>query len=163
MEGAIFQLLAFAEGNPRHWMTLVGLFWQQTEVSPTVIDGKVWEKDGRLQDMQEKGRSAVEGWSLPADSPLIHGLALQINNGMLEPFLEAVRRWTRGPTGDFEAIAKKAGWVHSYIAVHPQAWQAMSELKAMDEGDEKLKKLAQAKAESPRFFERCMKDGFCGT
>ena len=116
MEGAIFQLLAFAGRNPGHWATLVGLFGEQTDVSPTIIDGKAWEKDGRVQDMREKGRSAVEGWSLPVDSTLIRGLAFQINNGMLEPFLNTVRHWAGGPNGVFEAIAKKAGWVHSYIA-----------------------------------------------
>ena len=107
MEGPVSQLLAFPEENPGHWATLVGLFWQQNDISPTTIDDRVWEKDGRLQDMREKGRSTVEGWSLPAEPTLIRGLTLQISNGMLEPFLEAVRRWA--PTVTLKRLSRGPG------------------------------------------------------
>ncbi len=162
MEGAILQLTAFSEGNPRLWEVLVGLFFQETNINPSTIDTQCWVKDVRRQDLLEKGQVTVETWSLPADSTLLRRLARQIDSGRQEEFLEAVRRWARGPNGDFEAIAQKAGWIHDDITVYPQEWQAMWSIKAMNEGEEKKRKLVQAKADSPRFFERCMKNGFCG-
>jgi len=68
MEGAILQLTAFSEGNPRLWEVLVGLFFQETNVNPSTIDTQYWVKDVRRQDILEKGQVTVETWGLPAKS-----------------------------------------------------------------------------------------------
>ena len=162
-EKAVRQLLALAEADPETWKCLIGHWFQQFDDNPAIIDNQIWERDVCLVNQYRKDPSSVEMWSLPADSTLFRKLTGQIGNGNQVVFAEAVRRWVRGPSGgDFEAVVRKAGWVHNDYTDNPDAWWVMASLKAMDEGLEKEKLLAQAKEDSPLSYERCMQDGFCG-
>lgn len=172
-EEAIRQLLAFRDQNTGAWGQLVGWYFQTSGRSPSeVIGGPTamwapapcgWERDLRRLDLLDQ-KAAVDVWQAPAQGTVGANLLAEVGkDGHKRPVFEAaVGRWARNQANATEVsqVLRRAGWIKDVWDT--DAWRVMHNLKTMDEGPIRERMLAQAKAESPRFYQQCMDDENCG-
>ena len=156
--------------NPKCWEILFGGFFQMTECSPGDVFGNVlggtWYKD--LRKFDKFAKEPGLGWSLEQLGPLNQESQkfLQDLDCRGKHLLEAaIKNYVNGlPSEGWSWVLNvldKAGWSR-YKERQPD-WDVMDDILKMPEGEEKARKMAQAHAESPRFFAECVNNPlFCG-
>ena len=164
---------ALATRFPAVYETLVGLYLQDSGRTPGQIGQNVahslscrgWEPDLRRQDVLNTAPNvAIDRWVVPND-PRFLANAAKVGR-YTAPFEAsicwfAVERDVSGLT--MEHIIRKAGWTTWAETVESMPFRIVHTIFIMDEGEEKERRMAQAKQESPLFFGYCLKDPFCGT
>lgn len=120
-----------------------------------------WEQDLRKLDILEKNATAAEHWLPPARGTIEAVIIEQVERSdqKRQLFEEAIRRWANRQREELSPVLIKAGFTKD---LWTDAWVTMHKLKIMEEGPAKESELARAKAESPRYYERCMNDETCG-
>ena len=162
------RLLQLAHEYPVGFMTLAGLYFQQSGRSPyDVGKQKVyamtlpWESDLiRVDQLEKDPNFAVEKWSVPYGDAKFMEVVAAIHNGDHELALEAaICEWAIGV--EFNAIMNLlavAGWEKVGTTRLTSEWKVADNILKMEEGEKKEKLMAQASAESPRFFQYCEED-----
>lgn len=105
----------------------------------------------------------MDSWRAPVQGTTEAGILDQVEKDGFKRqiFEEAIRRWADSQANEKEVsqVLQKACWTKE---LWTDAWEVMRKLKMMDEGPVKESMLARAKAESPRYYQRCMDDESCG-
>lgn len=127
-----------------------------------------WRVDIGRVDLYERIPDAEQDkWRLYDNDLLVMNLSTDISSDTsgfkASVFEEAVRQWASDARnqGLVAAILQKAGWTQQMLYGSPKWWQ-MDEVLKMEDGEEKKELLARAKKFSPRLYEACMNDPFCG-
>lgn len=162
------RFLGLAVTNAADWDLLVGCFFMHSGYSPMdVLWGAFgctkWERDLVKLDRLAEGSSTFAYWEMTPEIAS-HHLVVGINifPDAQAAFKEAMKRFAMMVDHDsrLAPILEQACWTRSVWGSYE--WMVISGVKSMPDGMEKEEKLAQAKAELPRFFERCMNDPHCG-
>lgn len=171
------QLVCWARFFPGPWAILVGLYFQQSGHHPRQVAGDDqrghqllrgrWEVNSRRLDVLADDRSWGDVWSIPKgpDGDKIARIALWICTGGQASFEEGIRQWaeelgTHSDTSRLEPILYRSNWTKD--PSFSLDWLVMAGIKRMLPGQERTDLLAQARAESPLFYARCMADQNCG-
>ena len=161
------------------WELFVGLWFQHSGLHPRDVAGRYeglgvlgapgWERDLQKADKFQRGEH-VDRWFLPADAASQHEIReiaahVEQNDFWRVAFVDAIRHWARKEALHLEnsrvqAVLEKAGWCRPVMTLD---WVAMAEIKSMDDGAEKERKVAQAYKESPLWTKRCMDEHLCGS
>lgn len=170
-EQGVQELLTFHDSNKDSWDHIVGWYCQEFGRSPSEIIGPPiamwapapagWERDLGKLDALEKGIIVGESWSRPGRGTTEEMIISQVeeSDAKRQMFEAAIRRWANSHKDELSPVLKKAGFTKD---LWTNDWFVMRDLKMMDEGPLKEGKLALAKAESPRLYERLMNDETCG-
>lgn len=170
-ESRVHLLLEIHDTNKGAWDHMVGWYFQEFGRSPGQIIGPPtamlapapcgWEQDLRKLDILEKNITAAEYWLPPAAGTIEARIIEQVKESdkNRQLFEEAIRRWANSLKEELSPVLIKACFTKD---LWTDAWVAMHQLKIMEEGPAKERELARAKAESPRYYERCMNDETCG-
>lgn len=161
LETGVYQLLEFHRRDRGAWEQLVGWYIQETGRLPTQAIACGWKRDCRKIDILEKNINAFEIWSPPGRDTVGATIWGQLTGSghLMYIFEEAIRRWANGHETELEQVLKKACFTSS---IWIDDWMKMGNMKRMDEGPDRERLLALAKEESPRFYDQCMNDVFCG-
>lgn len=167
-ENAKLRLLQLAYEFPVGFEILAGLYFQHSERGPyDVGKQKVyamtlpWERDLRRVDQLEKDpRFPCDKWVIPYDDASFMEVVATITNGGFALALEAaICEWAIGVAcDDMVRILQIAGWRQAGSMRQTPEWKVADDILKMEEGEEKEKLMAQARAESPRFFRCCEED-----
>ena len=167
-DNAKIRLQQLAHEYPVGFMTLAGLYFQQSGRSPyDVGKQKVyamtlpWERNLIRVDQLEKDPNFPVGkWSMPYGDARFMEVVAAIHNGDHELALEAaICEWAIGV--EFTAmmnLLSVAGWERVGSMRRTSEWKVADKILKMEEGEKKEKLMAQARAESPRFFQYCEED-----
>ena len=102
-------------------------------------------------------------WRAPAQGTVEAGILTEVGKygDKQQIFEAAIWRWanSQANTEEVSQVLQKACWTKE---LWTNAWLAMGTMKRMDEGPLKESMLARAKAESPRYYQRCMDEESCG-
>lgn len=113
------------------------------------------ERDLRTADALQQGKG-VDRWYLPSNPQKLQEIEqvdTYIKNGHWRlAFAEAIRNWARKDAPQLEdsrmrVVLEKAGWCRPVMTLN---WITMSEIKSMNDGPERDRKIAQALKESPQ-------------
>lgn len=175
-EGGVAQLVELSNTDAASWEHLVGLYFQESNRTPLQValracDGRAfdypvpglgkWTRDWRKVDWWEKYPTIADRWPVPAVGSIVANLVPQIEAGFRQQILEeAIRRWAVSSPHSVEGVVRRAGYMLKWD--RPREFGIMSDIKKMPEGPQKERLVAQARQESPRFAEECMKDENCG-
>ena len=164
------QLRTIAIDKPEGFLTLVGLYFQDSGRSPLDVAGQLasklndgWVRDHRKLDERDKNAQLrAEGWVDPSGDIVFQRTMAEIAATKLVPFEATIRWWAENAVAPKVAeVLQRAGWTQESPMLS-ESWQVMDRLFKMNEGPEKEKLLAQAKQESPRFYQYCLESLFCG-
>lgn len=170
-EKGVRELLQFRDESTGGWHQLVGWYFQESDRSPSDVIGPPlempapapcgWERDARKLDILEKDKTAADIWESPVPGSLVAKVWDQVKESPQKRlmFEEAIRRWANSHNGELRQVLQKACFTKD---LWTEDWTTMGNLKAMEEGPDKVRLLAQAEAESPRYYKRCMGDKTCG-
>ena len=168
--GALFRdhnvqlvLQNLSRAMPAIWEAYIGLYFQETERNPGTIGGADalcadWTMNLRSFDRFVKEPNF--GWTVgqvgPLDRPSSEFLQVVGSHGIA--YLEiAIRQWAKEQSDRVPVVLNKAGWFWRVTRDDYGAdWDVMDTILQMEEGEDKVKLMAQAKAESPRFFQHCV-------
>ena len=145
---------------------VIGLYLQDSGRTPHQVTGSLdtllpryYLPDMRRLDLIEQGPQHDQGqWVLPAqtDRELIT-LLREVRRPTMEG---AIRVWAHEMPHRIGPVLNRAGW-YERLERRPE-WYTVDEVLKMEEGEEKEKKMAAARKESPRFFEQCANNLLCG-
>ena len=148
----------------------MGLYFQAQGSNPASIGkGKCvslcsgWIINPRAADLLGDG-GHVGQWEAPTE-PRFWVVGQEIMRHMA--FFEAAILWwaLRDDHSGGDNVARtlrKAGWVRSFDMPYTVEWKTVDAILVMAEGEEKEKKLAQAREESPLLLQYCLEDIWCG-
>ena len=157
---------------PTAYITLVGLYLQESGRTPVQIGQNVayslscrgWERDLRRQDLLNAiPSSATNCWVVPDDA-LFLAIVAEVAR-YTAPFEASIRWFAQEHDAlgfKMEQIIRKAGWTTWMEIAESVPFKIMQDIFKMEEGKGNQMKRAQAKEESPLFFEYCSNDLFCG-
>ncbi|KAL6721878.1 hypothetical protein ACLMJK_000983 [Lecanora helva] len=149
------------------WHLLVGLYLQQSGRTPYQVGcsgGRGdWEPNHLRADILDKDSSQDLGqWKKPNGEPLFDEVLRRVQDGNELILEEVIHSWAstaNPPTVHW--ILEKAGW-RTGMDRSPE-WHLVDDILKMENREERDKKIAQARAERPRFFQACEDDYlFCG-
>lgn len=115
----------------------------------------------RWLDEVEKNCGVDRGQRMVPTDECFNDLLKDISNNGRPELEAAIRTWAGEQPHRVEPVLNKAGW--GLNIERTQDWYIMDAILKMPDGEEKDELLAQAMAESPRFYQQCVEDYlFCG-
>ncbi|KAL9583228.1 MAG: hypothetical protein Q9203_005170, partial [Teloschistes exilis] len=165
------RVLFWAYENPQRWATVLACYFQTGERNPRDVAAPFWSfksgfsggfrRDWRLlDDYKSRGVSVTPYW-LGSEEVVANDL-LQAKDGDRVVLEDAMTRWARDPDNEdlCKAVLRATFWRDDWD--HNDDWRKMDKILKMPKGKKKEEKMAEAKKESPLFFEACLKDDLCG-
>lgn len=157
------ELKAFSRDDRLTWLHLAGLYLQHVW-NPTLfpVAQRIWQRDVKKDDLLEKFPGAAAIWPAPEAGTPLEAMVGALGNSDfgLAVLQHAIHQWSiAAPFREVEEVMNLASW--KIPDLDPDLF-TMWKIKNMAEGPEKQALLAQAEAESPRFFRKCMEDPLCG-
>jgi len=164
------ECLKLADYSPGDWEALVGLYLQNSGRTPFQVGclggQNNWKLCNRRLDKLERNEvNNIDRWLEPPEKSLLMHFCQQVENGNQQAFEYAIREWAVNVNPEWVVlILKKAGWRTkcAWGSDNSADWQVMDNILKMPNGEERSRLMARAKQESPRFFEECERNIFCG-
>ena len=161
----------FAQTNRTAFETYIGIYFQESGRLPYDVGKQQsaqlccqgWLRNPRVLDILANG-GTVGQWEASAD-PLFWMFGKEIARHLVT--FEAVILWWAmidDKTGGLNVarVLRKAGFIPVMEMPYCSEWVVMDSIFKMVEGEEKERKIATAKKESPLLFQYCLKDLWCG-
>jgi len=166
---AISRLLEFGTRFPALWETTVGLYLQHSERTPLQISAnrcsilqRHWRPDLLKHDRWEQNPlDSREKWTMDGEDPIIVQAIAFIRNNNWASFEAAIRQWANNSPQRAEFVLTKAGWRQGMLE-RCDEWYEVDRAMKLPDGAERSQKLAHMEQQSPRFFQFCKDDTFCG-
>ncbi|KAL9098062.1 MAG: hypothetical protein Q9163_006203 [Psora crenata] len=168
------QLEQWWKTEPLAFETLVGLYFQHSGRHPAQV-GEIWHSaltargwmlnPRRLDILEKNPNSDVERWPPITHDSRLKGISDLIDQGYQEPFERAIRWWSiqhEPQNWGVDRVLRRAGWVDESDLMNLHEWNVMHAILSMEECTEKTSYMLQAKEESPRWYDYCLKQLFCG-